>query len=621
MSYKHSIATVSLSGTLPQKLKAIARAGYEGVELFENDLLVSHLTPTEVGRMATDLGLEIITLQPFRDFEGMPAAQRAKNLVRAEHKFDLMEKLGTQLLFVCSNVSPLAGRDINRAAEDLAELADRAALRGFSVGYEALSWGKFVADYRLAADIVRRANRPNLLNCLDSFHVGVVGSDLTELRNIPGDRIALVQLADAPRYDMGAMHLSRHYRCFPGQGTMPVVPFMQALATTGYQGYISHEIFSDEFRGLQRDQTARDGKRSLVWIERVTTSPEPAPVVLDDLAFVEFAFPSTNQADFINLLHNLGFAETHRHRIKDVSLYRSGNINLVLNRQPDSYASDFVQKHGPGVCALGLRTQHPDTVPAWAEQLHYTVPDKPMQAGDLTVPTVQGFSDVLYYFVGGNTPPETLYEQEFEPTGQPATDNGLSRIDHIGHTVHTDLYQSNTLFHRAMLGLDAEESLDLFDPYGIVYSRVLKNHDSQIRISLNARQRPAAPNNDPTSESAVASSRAGIGQLALATTDIFRTADAIQDKTLVLSIPANYYDDLRAKSVLPEATISRMQQANILFDQQGDAHFYHFYLNQWEGPSSPGLFVEVVQRAVGYDRYGEVNAQVRLTAQARRGDN
>lgn len=105
--YKHAIATVSLSGTLPQKMQAIARAGYDGVELFENDLLVSDLSPTELRHMATDLGLEIVALQPFRDYEAMPTPQKLKNLERAEHKFDLMEALGTKTLFVCSNVSPL----------------------------------------------------------------------------------------------------------------------------------------------------------------------------------------------------------------------------------------------------------------------------------------------------------------------------------------------------------------------------------------------------------------------------------------------------------------------------------------------------------------------------------
>ena len=99
-----AIATVCLAGTLNEKLEAMAAARFKGVEIFENDLLSFDGTPAQVGRRIKDLGLEAVTFQPFRDFEGMPEPQRARNFVRAERKFDLMQELGTDLLLVCSNV-------------------------------------------------------------------------------------------------------------------------------------------------------------------------------------------------------------------------------------------------------------------------------------------------------------------------------------------------------------------------------------------------------------------------------------------------------------------------------------------------------------------------------------
>ena len=132
-----AIATVCLSGTLPEKLEAIAAAKFKGVEIFENDLLSFNGTPAEVRRMAADLGLEIITFQPFRDFEGMPEPHRGKALSRAERKFDVMAELGCDLLLVCSNVSPDALGGVDRAAADFRELGERAAKRGLRVGYEA----------------------------------------------------------------------------------------------------------------------------------------------------------------------------------------------------------------------------------------------------------------------------------------------------------------------------------------------------------------------------------------------------------------------------------------------------------------------------------------------------
>ena len=99
-----SIATVSLSGTLPEKLEAAAAIGFDGVEIFENDLLTYDGSPEDVRAIADGLGLTITIFQPFRDFEAMPEPQRRRNLDRAERKFDVMQALGTDLLLVCSNV-------------------------------------------------------------------------------------------------------------------------------------------------------------------------------------------------------------------------------------------------------------------------------------------------------------------------------------------------------------------------------------------------------------------------------------------------------------------------------------------------------------------------------------
>src|SRR5919199_191824 len=175
---KTAIATVCLSGTLPEKLEAIAAAKFKGVEIFENDLLSFNGTPADVRQMAGDLGLEIVALQPFRDFEGMPEPQRARTFARAERKFDIMQELGTDLLLVCSNVSPDSLGGIDRAAADFRELGERAGRRGLRVGFEALSWGRHVNDYRDAWEVVRRADHPAIGLVLDSFHALVRGTDL-----------------------------------------------------------------------------------------------------------------------------------------------------------------------------------------------------------------------------------------------------------------------------------------------------------------------------------------------------------------------------------------------------------------------------------------------------------
>ncbi len=183
---KTSIATVSISGTLSEKLAAVAASGFDGVEIFENDFLTFDGSPAEVGRMVRDHGLEVTLFQPFRDFEGLPEPHRSRAFDRAERKFDVMQELGTELMLVCSSVSPLALGGIDRAADDLRELGERAARRGLRVGYEALAWGRHVNDHRDAWEIVRRADHPNIGLILDSFHTLSRNIDLRSIRSIPG---------------------------------------------------------------------------------------------------------------------------------------------------------------------------------------------------------------------------------------------------------------------------------------------------------------------------------------------------------------------------------------------------------------------------------------------------
>ena len=110
---------------------------------------------------------------------------------------------------------------------------------------------------------MRRADHPAVGLVLDSFHILARGTDLSAIRAIPGDRIFLVQLADAPLLQMDYLSWSRHFRNFPGQGELPVLDFMEALSATGYDGALSLEIFNDQFRAGSPRSVAVDGHRSL----------------------------------------------------------------------------------------------------------------------------------------------------------------------------------------------------------------------------------------------------------------------------------------------------------------------------------------------------------------------
>ena len=193
---------MSLGGTLLEKLNAIAAAGFDGVEIFENDLMYFDGSPSDVRRIVADLGLRVLLFQPFRDFEAAPRARMAKNFDRAELKFDVMEQLGADLMLVCSNTAPDTLADDSVAAEDLRTLGERAARRGFRIGYEALAWGRNVNKFAHAWKIVQEANHPAVGLVVDSFHTFAIDDDdaetLEERRRVDVDP-ARVRVDDSRR--------------------------------------------------------------------------------------------------------------------------------------------------------------------------------------------------------------------------------------------------------------------------------------------------------------------------------------------------------------------------------------------------------------------------------------
>src|SRR3954471_16872468 len=292
-----AVATVCLSGTLEDKLVAAAAAGFDGVEIFEPDFVASPWSAAELRSRCADLALSIDLYQPFRDFDADDADVFAANLRRAERKFDVMEQLGTDLILVCSSVSPHALDDDDRIAEQLHELAVRAGERGLRVSYEALAWARFVNTYERSWEIVRRADPPALGLCVDSFHILSRGSDPGGIAHIPGEKLFFLQLADAPHMAMDVLQWSRHYRLFPGQGAFDLPAFLGHVLAAGYDGPLSLEVFNDVFRQSDPRRAAGAARRSLLALREATApgagDPPPVPE-LHGFAFTEIAADPTS---------------------------------------------------------------------------------------------------------------------------------------------------------------------------------------------------------------------------------------------------------------------------------------------------------------------------------------
>jgi 4-hydroxyphenylpyruvate dioxygenase len=615
-----AIATVSLPGTLDEKLAAIAGARFRGVEIFENDLLSFNGTPAEIRRMVEDLGLKTITFQPFRDFEGMPEPQRDRNFSRAQRKFDLMQELGCDLLLICSNVSPEGLGGIDRAAADFHELGELAAKRGLRVAFEALAWGRHVNDYRDSWEVVRRADHPAVGLVLDSFHILVRGTDLAPIRSIPKDRIFLVQIADAPRLDMDYLSWSRHYRCFPGQGDLAVDAFMAALRATGFDGLVSLEIFSDRFRAGSARSVAIDGQRSLLFMLdqlRETTGAAipgvkrlPPPSRVEAIEFLEFAMDDGSASAFEKTLEGLGFVRTGIHRSKDVVRWCQGEINIVVNREKEGFAHSFNIAHGPSVCAMALRVSDSAATIDRAARLLDQPFRQAVGPGELNIPAVRGVGGSLLYFVDGKTELGRLWDVDFEPAAAIGNHGaGLTRFDHLSQSMYYEEMLTWLLFYTSLLEMRKTTVQDVIDPGGVVQSQAVESEGGAVRLVLNAsqaRQTLASRFLDDFFGS-------GVQQIALACDDIFATVARMRANGVeLLPIPENYYDDLAARTDLDTDQIDRLRAGNILYDRDGAAEFFHVYTRTLQG----GFFFEIVERR-DYRGYGAVNAPIRLAAQAR----
>lgn len=616
-----SIATVCLSGGLAEKLEAIAAAGFKGVEIFENDLLSFNGTPSDVRTMAADLNLEIITFQPFRDFEGLPPERRARAFARAERKFDLMAELGCDLLLVCSNVAPDCLGGIDRAATDLRELGERARVRGVRIGFEALAWGHHINDYRDAWEAVRRADHQSVGLVLDTFHTLARKTDLSAMRSIPRDRIFLVQVADAPAMDMDVLSWSRHFRNFPGQGDLPLLDFMAALDVTGYDGLLSLEIFNDQFRAGSARSLAVDGHRSLIYmmdqlqsrIRRPNTNAVKLPPRSHCLGteFIEFAIDGGNLPEFERLLGGLGFFKAGQHVSKAVSRWTQGNINIVLNADTDGFANAFNITHGTSVCAIGLCVADAKATLARAEGLLDHPFRQPVRPGELDIPAVRGLGGSLVYFIDPASDLGKVWDIEFKATApSPATNGaGLTVVDHISQSMHYEEMLTWLLFYTSLLDVGKTAEQDVLDPGGLVKSQVVQSADGALRIVLNASQSSRTQSSRFLSEAF----GSGVQHIAFATDDIFKTAAAFKASGVaLLPIPENYYDDLEAKIDLDPALLQKLQSHNVLYDRDGTGEFFQMYTQTFD----ERFFFEIVERRA-YTGFGAANAQVRLTAQAR----
>jgi len=598
-----SIATVCLSGTLASKLHACATAGFDGVEIFEPDLIAAPEGPEEIRALADRLGLTLDLYQPMRDVEGVDAAAFSAVLRRAEAKFALMQRLGMDLVLCCSNVATATIDDDEVSAGQLRRLGDLAQQYGVRIAYEALAWGRFVNDYRRAWDIVRRADHPAVGVCLDSFHILSRGHDPSGIEQIPGERIFFVQLADAPPLSLDVLSWSRHHRLFPGEGGFDLVAFTGHVLRAGYRGPLSLEVFNDTFRQTDVLRTARHARRSLRWLEdgiaRTEGLPDPALVTMlsDSAAPVGFDFVEIKAEDASAVeavLAAVGFTMRGRHRTKPVALWTAAAARVVINEQ---HARDLA----PHLAAIGFEVDDAEAVTRRADELLVPRVHRRTYAAEQRLDGAVAPDGTEVFWGQAPDAGEPDWVAEFEHGGTPGSCQ-IDGIDHVSLTQPWQVLDESTLFYSATFGLREDGSTDVAGPRGLVQSRVMASADGRIRIPLNVAPPIVAEQGG----------RTGLPQhIAFSCGDVVAAAQQARARGLaLLAIPDNYYADLAARTDLPEERIALFRSLGIVYDRSDDAEYLQFYTS-----TIGQVFFEFVERSAGYDGYGAGNAPVRLTAQ------
>ena len=627
---KRSIATVSVSGTLPDKLRAIAAAGFDGVEIFDNDLVYYPGSPVEIRQLCEQLGLEILLFQPFRDFEGGPRDRLAHNLARAARKFEVMQQLGCQRMLLCSNVSPDCSDDFATQVSDLKALAELAEQHGITLGYEALAWGRHVSLWRDAWARVEAVNHPALGIVLDSFHILSRGDSLDGLDVVPPEKIVFVQLADAPLLKMDVLSWSRHFRCFPGQGEFNLTQFMTQLSAHGYRDAWSLEIFNDGFRASPVVPTAQDGYRSLLWLEEQTRDwlikqpllpsalaslagdglfhSAPQPPLLS-LEFIEFAVSHNDALALGQWLTQLGLVHAGDHRSKQVALYRNGKVHVILNAQPESQASGYYHQHGISLCAVAWRVRGVDKLIKRAQDYGYAIWQGETGPNERQIPALCAPDGSLIYLVEDEPAGQDGYHSDFHLTHRTAPQPAMQTIDHLAIALPDDTRDNWIMFLRSVPGFVQDTEWELPDPLGLVRSRVLRSPNDAIRLPLNM----SVSRETQIARALTTYQGAGLQHVAFGCDDLISAVKAARERGLkTLPIPDNYYQDLMARFDLDADFLAQLQRYDVLYDrdEQG-GELLHVYTVPYE---KGRFFFELLERRGGYRGFGAANAPVRLTA-------
>ncbi|HEX4151861.1 MAG TPA: 4-hydroxyphenylpyruvate dioxygenase [Steroidobacteraceae bacterium] len=329
------------------------------------------------------------------------------------------------------------------------------------------------------------------------------------------------------------------------------------------------------------------------------------PVGTDGFEFVEYTAPDT--AHLGRLFEAMGFKRIARHRSKDVSLYRQGGINFIVNAEPNSLAQRFAREHGPSACAMAFRVK--DAARALEHALAAGAKEVKGAVGpmELNIPAIEGVGGSLIYLVDRQTGP-SIYDIDFvmEPGAEPAvTGAGLEEIDHLTHNVgkgRMDYFQD---FYHRVFGFHEHQYFDIKGEYTGLTSRALASPCGKIRIPINeSKYEGGSDQIDQIQEFILQYRGEGIQHVALRTNDILATWDRLRANQVKFMTPPpdTYYEMLEERVPGHGVEVEAIQRRGILLDGANGRYLLQIFTETLIGP----IFFEIIERR-GDDGFGQGN--------------
>jgi 4-hydroxyphenylpyruvate dioxygenase len=331
------------------------------------------------------------------------------------------------------------------------------------------------------------------------------------------------------------------------------------------------------------------------------SEPRENPMGTDGFEFIEYT--ATDPQLLRELFERMGFPVRARHRSKNVTLHGQGEINFLINAEPNSFARGFAKAHGPSACAMAFRVK--DAASAFRRALELGAKPGPQSAGpmELNIPCIEGIGGSLVYLVD-RYGERSIYDVDFRPVAASpaAPESGLTAIDHLTHNVERGHMNVWAGFYAKLFNFREIRYFDIEGSQTGLLSRAMTSPCGKIRIPINESQDDKSQIEEYLREYR----GEGIQHIALATDDIYRTVDALRARGIAFQdTPDAYYEAVNARVPGHGEPLEELRRRGILIDgnpERGEGLLLQIFTRNVIGP----IFFEIIQRK-GNEGFGEGN--------------